>query len=52
MTDYVPDVNDSRYCKQYDDDYYDTYQEMLREDDEYYDRMYEEEIEDLKYHIL
>ena len=47
--DYVPDINDSRYCKQYDD-FYDKEEET--NDDEYYDKCYEETLEEIRYHIM
>ena len=47
--DYTPDINDGRYCKQYDD-FYDKEEEP--DDDVYYDKCYEETLEEIRYHIM
>ncbi len=47
--DYVPDINDGKYCEQYDD-FYDK--EENPDEDTYYDKCYEDFIEDIRYHIM
>lgn len=48
-SDYIPDINDGRYCEQYDD-FYDK--EENPDEDAYYDKCYEDFIEDIRYHIM